>query len=377
MLKRISWLPERDANLNGSLIAGQDYDNVYIAGGEIINVTIDADSLILDTPLEVSSGGTGASNETTARQNLGLEIGVDVQAHSSVLDATTASFTTADESKLDGIEAGAQVNPTTEEIQDAAWNVLTGTQTGITVTYQDATNDVDFVVGGLTVSEFASANISQWTNDANFVTTATAIDAIEAANNTFTGTNIFQGVIDVTNVNAEGSSGGNLRTSGGANCLSWGSGGSANVTLGGNMSGASVHKLVNMADPTDAQDYATKNYVDNNSFASQSPAYDSGNQTYTAGSKLTLAHSLGYTPLLWRVYLVCTTAEDDFSVGDLIEVANWNYTQGSTASYNWQTKVGGTNFEITMGASGLLALNDSAAVVALTASNFRLRVIAW
>lgn len=35
---------------------------------------------------------------------------------------------------------------TTEEIQDAAWSVLTGTQTGITVTYQDASDNVDFVV---------------------------------------------------------------------------------------------------------------------------------------------------------------------------------------------------------------------------------------
>lgn len=37
---------------------------------------------------------------------------------------------------------------TTEQVQDAAWDVLTGTQDGITVTYQDATNDVDFEVGG-------------------------------------------------------------------------------------------------------------------------------------------------------------------------------------------------------------------------------------
>lgn len=40
-------------------------------------------------------------------------IWVDVQAHSSVLDATTASFTTADETKLDGIEAWAEVNEVT------------------------------------------------------------------------------------------------------------------------------------------------------------------------------------------------------------------------------------------------------------------------
>lgn len=46
------------------------------------------------------------------RSDLGLVIGTNVQAHSAVLDATTASFTTADETKLDGIEASADVTDT-------------------------------------------------------------------------------------------------------------------------------------------------------------------------------------------------------------------------------------------------------------------------
>lgn len=48
------------------------------------------------------------------------DIGVTVQGYSSVLAATTASFTTADETKLDGIAAGAEVNV------NADWNAVSG-----------------------------------------------------------------------------------------------------------------------------------------------------------------------------------------------------------------------------------------------------------
>lgn len=53
----------------------------------------------------------------TARASLGLTIGSDVQAYSSVLASTTASFTTALESKLSGIETSATADQTGAEIK--------------------------------------------------------------------------------------------------------------------------------------------------------------------------------------------------------------------------------------------------------------------
>ena len=74
------------------------------------------------TSLNITNWDTayGWGNHASAGYLTSASIGTSVQAYSLVLSNTTASFTTADETKLDGIAAGAEVNV------NADWNAISG-----------------------------------------------------------------------------------------------------------------------------------------------------------------------------------------------------------------------------------------------------------
>ena len=103
-----------------------------IAAGAEVNVNADwnavsGDAQILNKPTLGTAAAAATTDFATAAQGTkadsalqAADIGVTVQGYSSVLAGTTASFTTADETKLDGIEAGAEVNV------NADWNAGSG-----------------------------------------------------------------------------------------------------------------------------------------------------------------------------------------------------------------------------------------------------------
>lgn len=110
--------------------------------------------------------------------------------------------------------------------------------------------------------------------------------------------------------------------------------------------------------------------------AEQSPfteSYLSTAQSIAAGGTATLAHGLSARPALVTVELVCTTNEDGFVSGDRIYL-------GATerdASVGHSCRADATNVYLTVGASGLSAVNPSGTGVALDPTNWDIYVRAW
>lgn len=106
-------------------IADGDKGDITVSGsGATWN--IDA-GVVTETELNVS---VNASLDLADSALQAADIGVTVQAYDAVLDATTASFTTADETKLDGIETGATADQSAAEILTAI-KTVDGTGSGL------------------------------------------------------------------------------------------------------------------------------------------------------------------------------------------------------------------------------------------------------
>jgi hypothetical protein len=83
-----------------------------------------------------------------------------------------------------------------------------------------------------------------------------------------------------------------------------------------------------------------------------SVAYDSGNQTISSAGLLTLAHGLGAAPKIIQCFAKCTTAEYNYSIGDLVAVsgAGSQYTGAGGVSTGFAVIPDATNISIRFGA---------------------------
>jgi hypothetical protein len=124
------------------------------------------------------------ASATTARSNLGVAIGTDVQAHSAILDATTASFTTAKETAITTNTSNTATN--SSGIATNTADIATNSSDIATNVSGIATNASDIATN---VSGIAT-NASDIATNASGIATNLANIALKAPidNPTFTGT---------------------------------------------------------------------------------------------------------------------------------------------------------------------------------------------
>ena len=126
-----------DNSVTNDKIVGSTITSAKIANNTIVNADVNASAAIAGTKI---APDFGSQNITTT----------------GTVDGRNVS---ADGTKLDGIETGATADQTSEEIQDIVGAMVTSnTETGITVTYQDADGTLDFTVASQTDQNFTNAD---------------------------------------------------------------------------------------------------------------------------------------------------------------------------------------------------------------------------
>jgi len=411
-LKRLTWLPEREAADNGNVIAGQEYDNVYIQGGEIDNVTMTG----------ITASGTftgniiGNADTATALLNARTIGGVSFNGTANIVPQTIQIIDAAADTTTFPILATAatgSLQPTTDAglSYNASTNALTtttfiGALTGNADTATTATTATN--VTNITLANEASdttcfpvfvtaatGNLPPKTNTSftfNSSTGAFAATSLGGTLTTAAQTNItsvgtltggatgtgFTVALGTSTITGQlGLSNGGTGANYASNALLF-----AGIKQGATSSATGVVELATDAElqtGTDTTRAVTSANIKNS--LGFSDYFESSQQTITAAGALTIAHSLGRKPILFQTLLVCATGELNYTAGDEVIIPEFD-TSASAGGLGISLVPDATNLNVRFGSGSggnvfLLLNKTTGAVASATNANWRLVLRAW
>jgi hypothetical protein len=227
-----------NVTIGNNLVVGGTVDGRDVATDGTKLDTVETNADVTDTANVTSAGAamkannlSDLPNKATARTNLGVAIGSNVQAYSSVLQNTTASFLTADETKVDFITVTQAVDLDQMETDIAAlengmvykgdWNAGSGSfpgggsaQTGwfYYVSGAGTVNGISFTVGDNIVATTDNASTSTYASNWSKHDQTDAVQAVVGLTGSvsksglLSALNVEDGadVTDTTNVTAAG-----------------------------------------------------------------------------------------------------------------------------------------------------------------------------
>jgi hypothetical protein len=291
-----------------------------------------------------------AETGATARASLGLTIGTHVQAYTTVLAGTTASYTTAEKSKLGDIEALADKTDTANvtvagalmdsEVDADIKTLVLPANTTISAFGASLVDDANAAAGLLTLG--VSATAAELDTLGGITATTSELNILDGVTATFTELNRTQNVTSniQDQLDAKAALASPVLT--------------GNPTAPTQTAGNGSTRLATTAFVQDA-------------IAVDFTGTDASITLGTGGN--TFAHGLGAVPKSLDVVLVCTTTEDGFAVGQEIYVG----TESNTSAYGSTVVRDATNVIVYFGPSGTF-MHGPSGYLALNLASFSLVV---
>lgn len=316
----------------------------------------------------ITSGGTGGTSAATARDALGLEIGVDIPAFTQI----GSSF-----------NLGLAVS--------VAGNALTIALKGADGNDPSATNPINV--------PFRSATAATGTVTVRTITAATSL--VVSSGSTLGTTSAVKATLAIVGFDDAGTfrlgvvNPGALRPvmDGIASSTAEGGAGAADsldVFYTGTAVASKAYTVLGYIEITEATagTWATAPSLVQVAPAAQAAMpllpftkeYVSAEQTITAGAVLVLAHGLVVAPKLITAELVCKTAEYGYAIGAVINIDIGQKSTSIADAYGTAVVKDATNVTLVMGsAAGVFNIirADTFAAGTITAANWRLIVRAW